>query len=69
MPPRFLFDLTGIDLDRIGSYGVDLVALAEAVRRDVLAEVQRLIGPDPAFGSAGITIDITDVVQGDPNIV
>lgn len=61
--------LTAIDLNLVCAYGVDLVALADSVRHDVLVEVERLIGPDPSLGPAAVSIDITDVVEGDPNLI
>ncbi len=61
--------LTGIQLTLVCSYGVDLVALATAVRQDVLGEIARLIGPNPNLGPATISIEITDIVEGDPNLV
>lgn len=60
--------LTGIDLSLVCAYGPDLVALADDVRRRVLAEVRALLGTDPAFTEASVAIDITDVVEGDPNL-
>lgn len=61
--------LIGIQLTLVCSYGVDLVALATAVRHDVLGEVARLIGPNPSLGPAAVSIEITDIVEGDPNFV
>lgn len=61
--------LTGIDLTLVCSYGVDLVALATTVRSDALTEITRLIGPAPDLEPAAITIEIIDVVEGDPNLV
>lgn len=57
---------------RIGlacSYGVDLPALAAQVRGDVVLLLEELLGPEAAGGPGRVTIEIVDVVPGDPNLI
>lgn len=61
--------LEGVSLSLVCSYGVDLVALGDAVRAEVLAELVAVLGPDPDFTVANIHVHIKDVVVGDPNLV
>ncbi|WP_134767934.1 hypothetical protein [Nocardioides sp. 1609] len=61
--------LAAVELRLVGAYGVDLVALASAVRDDVLVEVTALVGADPGFTTADVAIEFVDVVEGDPNLV
>ena len=61
--------LQGVSLSLVCSYGVDLVALGESVRGEVLAELVEVLGPDPDFTAADIHVHITDVVVGTPNLV
>lgn len=61
--------LLAVAVSLICSYGIDLVGLADGVRADVAAELVALLGADPDFGPADITVVIADVVVGDPNLV
>ncbi len=61
--------LTHVTLALVCAYGVDLVALADLVRSQVHAEVVGILGPDPEFGPGSVSIDVVDVVLGDPNLV
>lgn len=61
--------LTGVEVSLATSYGVDLVALADAVRVSVHAELVGILGPDPDFRAADIAVHISDVVVGNPNLV
>ena len=61
--------LRGIELDLVAAYGVELRPLADGVRAVVLHELRALLGPDPAFGPADVTITFVDVVPGDPRVV
>lgn len=61
--------LSGLELDLVAAYGVELRPLADAVRGVVLRELRALLGPDPAFGPADVTIAFVDVVPGDPRVV
>lgn len=61
--------LVGVELGLVCAYGVDLLAVAERLREDVLAELLGLVGPDPGLTMASIDISIDDVVAGDPNVV
>lgn len=61
--------LTAVHLMLVCSYGVDLLPLAEAVRAQVVDEIVAHLGPDPAFTPADVTIDIVDIVLGDPNLL
>ncbi|GAA4672001.1 hypothetical protein [Nocardioides nanhaiensis] len=57
---------------RIGlacAYGVDLPALAARVRGEVVALLEELLGPEAAGGPGVVTIEVVDVVPGDPNLV
>lgn len=59
-----------INIKLVCSYDVDLVALAETVRNRVHHEVvSSILGPDPEFTPTTISIDIVDVVVGNPNFV
>lgn len=61
--------LLGVRIGLAGSYGVDLVALADRVRGQVAAVLVELLGL-PEDGAAGLVdITIEDVVEGDPNLV
>lgn len=59
--------LTGIDIRLVAAYGVDLLALAAAVRSEVHAAVRRLLVADPALDRPAIGIEFVDVTAGDPN--
>jgi hypothetical protein len=61
--------LTAVRLELVCSYGPDLLALGDAVRAQVHAELVTLLGPDPAFPPAAITVEVVDVVLGDPHLV
>lgn len=60
--------LTGLDLAVVAAYGVDLVALAERVRAEAIAEVVALTG-QPPLSPADVGVDVVDVVEGDPRVV
>jgi len=60
--------LARVDFKLVCSYDVDLVSLAEVVREQVHHEVASILGPDPEFASSTISIDIVDVVVGNPNL-
>lgn len=60
--------LVGVDLALVAAYGVDLVALADHVRADVLAELAGLTGV-ALLTPADVDIDVVDVVEGDPRVV
>lgn len=61
--------LLGVHIGLAGSYGVDLVALADRVRGQVAAVLVELLDL-PEDGAAGLVdITIEDVVEGDPNLV
>jgi uncharacterized alkaline shock family protein YloU len=59
--------LTEIQIRLVAAYRVELVALAEAVRSEVLATIRDLVGPDPELDRSAIGIDFVDVTPGDPN--
>lgn len=61
--------LTTLRVELVCAYGVDLHAVAGRGRLDLLDEVQLLLGVDPTFTTENIEIAITDVVEGDPNLV
>jgi len=61
--------LTGVGVALVGSYGVDLIALADDLRADLMAAVAAQIGRDPDFGPGSVDIAFVDVVEGDPNCV
>lgn len=61
--------LVAVDIAIVASYGVDLVALADAIRQQVLRELVSLIGPDPEIGPGQVSIEVVDVVVGDPRTV
>lgn len=60
--------LVGVDLALVAAYGVDLVALAARVRAEAIAEVAALTGLPPLPASE-VSVDLVDVVQGDPRRV
>ena len=61
--------LEAVSLSLVCSYGVDLIALADAVREAAYAEIVSVLGPDPDFSPGHIDVRISDVVIGDPNLV
>lgn len=61
--------LTGIEIKLVGSYGVDLKALADSIRSEILIELELLMGPDPDLGIGAIGIEFVDIVEGDPNLI
>lgn len=60
--------LVGVDLALVAAYGVDLVALADHVRAEVVAELVGLTG-GAQLSPADVGIDVVDVVEGDPRVV
>lgn len=58
--------LLRVDVDLVGAYGTNLLALAARIRGDVLAEIRRLLG-NPPVATSDINITFVDVSQGDPN--
>ena len=61
--------LRAVTVRLVAAYGVALPALADEVRADLLSLLRDLIGPDPAFSAADVTIEFSDVVDGNPNRV
>ena len=61
--------LVALRIELVCAYGVDLHAVADRGRLDLLDELQLLLGEDATFTPANIEIAITDVVAGDPNLV
>lgn len=59
--------VVGVEVALVAAYGLDLVALADEVRPVVAAEVAGLTGR-PIAPSA-VTVDVVDVVDGDPRLV
>ena len=73
-PERIQLDLVeerlaGVLVRLVAAYGVVLPELGARVRSDVLALLRSLLGPDPDFSAADVTIEFSDVVDGDPNLV
>lgn len=58
--------LVEIEVDVVGTYGAALRPLAEQVRREVLALLRELVGPDPELGPASVAVHVVDVVE-DPS--
>lgn len=61
--------LVGVRVAVVGTYGIDLRALAATMHAEILEQLHELLGPDPAWGPSLLEIEITDVVAGDPNRV
>lgn len=59
--------IVGAEVALVASYGLDLVALADEVRPLVAAEITGLTGQPLAL--AAVTVDVVDVVDGDPRVV
>lgn len=58
--------LRGVEIDLVAAYGVELPPLADRVRATVLDTLRGLLGPDPELDGSAITIEVVDVVVGDP---
>jgi len=61
--------LLGVRVALVCAYGVDLPALAARVRGEVVVLLEELLGAAAAGGPGIVTIEIVDVVPGDPNLV
>lgn len=60
--------VVGVEIAVVAAYGVDLVALAERLRPVVIDEVASLTG-QPPLPPVAVTVDVVDVVDGDPRVV
>lgn len=59
--------LTGIHVELVCTYQVDLVELGNQVRVDALEQIGALLGNDPVFDLTHVRVTVIDVVVGDPN--
>lgn len=55
--------LVALEVDLVASYGLDLRALADDVRVQVVDLVRDLLGPDPDFGAGSVSVHVVDVVE------
>lgn len=60
--------LTGVRVELVCRYGGDLLELGDRVRADIVGQLRTLLGKDPAFDMAQVSVVVVDVVEGDPTV-
>ncbi len=58
--------LRAVEIGLVATYGVELRPLADQVRVVVLDTLRALLGPDPELDGSAISVEVVDVVVGDP---
>lgn len=62
-------EVRSLEVDLVASYGEPLLALGDRLRGELVEVLRELLGPAPGLDASLVTLTITDVVDGEADLL